>query len=55
MLFPATLIVNQKEWIWLGATTIGFILFLKWYSGKQPGKLIGVLLLATFLAYLGLQ
>jgi cation:H+ antiporter len=55
MLFPAVLVVNQKEWIWLGATTIGFILFLKWYSGKQPGKLIGVLLLATFLAYLGLQ
>jgi cation:H+ antiporter len=52
MLFPSTVFITTKEWIWLGIATIGFTIILKYYGGKKPSKWIGVLLFFLFLAYL---
>ncbi len=54
-LFPANIIILQKEWIWLGATTLGFVLFLKFYSGLRPSRWLGLLILPVFFLYLFTQ
>lgn len=55
MLFPTPTLVTQKELIWLGATTVGFVAFLRFYSGRRPSRLVGVLLLLILLVYLRTQ
>lgn len=55
MLFPIQTFISQKELIWLGATTIGFVAFLRFYSGRSPSKLVGILLLLILFLYLRFQ
>ncbi len=51
-LFPSSIHIQQKEWIWLVGTTIGFAYILKHYKGQKPPKIIGLVLLILFIAYL---
>ncbi len=55
MLFPSTTVIAIKEWVWLAISTIGFVLILRYYSGKRPPKWIGVILIFLFLIYLFFQ
>lgn len=55
MLFPTPTLISQKEFVWLGATTVGLVLFLRFYSGKKPSRIVGILLLIFFLTYLRFQ
>lgn len=52
MLFPSTIVIPIKEWVWLAIATIGFVLILRYYSGKKPSKWIGVILIFLFFVYL---
>lgn len=52
MLFPSTIVIPIKEWIWLAIATIGFVLVLRYYSGKKPSKWIGAILIFLFFVYL---
>ena len=54
-LFPQTIMVTVKEWMWLGSTTLFFVLFLRFYSGKSPSKSVGIVLLIILFLYLRLQ
>lgn len=55
MLFSTSTLISQKEFIWLGTTTIGLVAFLRFYSGRRPSRLVGVLLLLILLVYLRTQ
>lgn len=52
MLFPSTIVIPLKEWVWLAIATIGFVLILRYYSGKRPSKWSGVMLILLFIIYL---
>lgn len=52
MLFPSTIVIPIKEWVWLAIATIGFVLILRYYSGKKPSKWIGAILIFLFFVYL---
>jgi cation:H+ antiporter len=52
MLFPSTTVIPIKEWAWLAIATIGFVLILRYYSGKRPSRWIGAILFFLFLVYL---
>lgn len=54
-LFPLTRVVSLGEWLWLGITTLSFVLILKFYKGSRPPKLVGLLLLLFFFVYIFTQ
>lgn len=54
-LFPSTISIQQKEWVWLAGVTIGFVAILRFYKGQRPPKWIGVILLVLLLIYLWTQ
>ena len=51
-LFPLTVVIQTKEWIWLAITTIGFVYVLRRYKGQKPPRLIGVIFLLALFVYL---
>ena len=52
MLFPSTMVIPIKEWVWLAIATIGFVVILRFYSGRRPSKWIGTILMILFFVYL---
>lgn len=52
MLFPSNNMIQTKEWIWLGVTTLGFVALLRYYKGEKPSKIIGLILLIIFFLYI---
>lgn len=51
-LFPLTRVVSIGEWIWLGVTTVIFVLILRHYKGQKPPRYIGLILLLLFFVFI---
>lgn len=51
-LFPLTVVIQTKEWIWLAVATVGFVAILRHYKGQKPPRKIGAVLLILFVIYL---
>lgn len=45
-------VVNMKEWLWLGISTAGFMIIVLYYKGKKPPRYIGLILLLLFILYM---
>jgi len=54
-LFSSNNMIQIKEWIWLGIATLGFVAILKYYKGKKPPRIIGLILLVIFFVYIFTQ
>ena len=52
ILFSSPMTVPLRDWVWLIAATLGFVLILRRFSGKPVPKAVGLLLLLFLAIYL---
>lgn len=53
--FSGKVSIPTKEWLWLLATTLGFVAFLHLYKGRTTPRWLGLLLLLLLFTYLVFQ